>query len=67
MVPDRHLYPVDLGLLRPVHRVVLLLIGEPRAAVSSRPFAVCAKNLDFEKAAVLRDRLRELKELRIFV
>jgi excinuclease ABC subunit B len=26
-----------------------------------------AKNLDFEKAAELRDRLRELKELRIFV
>ncbi|HSN68670.1 MAG TPA: UvrB/UvrC motif-containing protein, partial [Thermoanaerobaculia bacterium] len=26
-----------------------------------------AKNLEFEKAAELRDRLRELKELRIFV
>jgi excinuclease UvrABC helicase subunit UvrB len=26
-----------------------------------------AKNLDFEKAAELRDRLRELKEMRIFV
>jgi excinuclease ABC subunit B len=26
-----------------------------------------AKNLDFEKAAEIRDRLRELKELRIFV
>src|SRR6185295_15603860 len=25
-----------------------------------------AKNLDFEKAAEIRDRLRELKELRIF-
>ena len=26
-----------------------------------------AKNLDFEKAAEIRDRLRELKEMRIFV
>ena len=26
-----------------------------------------AKNLDFEKAAEIRDKLRELKELRIFV
>jgi excinuclease UvrABC nuclease subunit len=26
-----------------------------------------AKNLDFEKAAEIRDRLRELKEIRIFV
>jgi protein-arginine kinase activator protein McsA len=26
-----------------------------------------AKNLDFEKAAEIRDKLRELKEIRIFV
>jgi excinuclease UvrABC helicase subunit UvrB len=26
-----------------------------------------AKNLDFEKATEIRDRLRELKEIRIFV
>jgi excinuclease UvrABC nuclease subunit len=26
-----------------------------------------AKNLDFERAAEIRDRLRELKEIRIFV
>jgi excinuclease ABC subunit B len=26
-----------------------------------------AKNLDFERAAELRDRIRELKEMRIFV
>jgi excinuclease ABC subunit B len=33
----------------------------------TREMKDAAKNLDFEKAAELRDRLRELKELRIFV
>jgi len=33
----------------------------------SKEMKDAAKNLDFERAAELRDRLRELKELRIFV
>ncbi|HVT45529.1 MAG TPA: excinuclease ABC subunit UvrB [Thermoanaerobaculia bacterium] len=33
----------------------------------TREMKEAAKNLDFERAAELRDRLRELKELRIFV
>ncbi|HEX9164029.1 MAG TPA: excinuclease ABC subunit UvrB [Thermoanaerobaculia bacterium] len=33
----------------------------------SKEMKDAAKNLDFEKAAEIRDRLRELKELRIFV
>jgi excinuclease ABC subunit B len=33
----------------------------------SKEMKDAAKNLDFEKAAEIRDRLRELKEMRIFV
>jgi len=49
---------VDLGADEDIDKAISRLTKEMKDA---------AKNLDFEKAAEIRDRLRELKELRIFV
>ena len=49
---------IDLGAGEDIDKAISRLTKEMKDA---------AKNLDFEKAAEIRDRLRELKELRIFV
>ncbi len=49
---------LDLGADEDLDKAISRLTKEMREA---------AKNLDFEKAAEIRDKLRELKELRIFV
>jgi excinuclease ABC subunit B len=50
--------PLDLVADEDIDKTISRLSKEMKDA---------AKNLDFEKAAEIRDRLRELKELRIFV
>jgi excinuclease ABC subunit B len=50
--------PLDLVADEDLDKTISRLTKEMKEA---------AKNLDFEKAAEIRDRLRELKELRIFV
>jgi excinuclease ABC subunit B len=50
--------PLDLVADEDIDKTISRLTKEMKEA---------AKNLDFEKAAEIRDRLRELKELRIFV
>jgi excinuclease ABC subunit B len=50
--------PLDLVADEDIDKTIARLTKEMKEA---------AKNLDFEKAAEIRDRLRELKELRIFV
>jgi len=50
--------PLDLVADEDIDKTISRLTKEMKDA---------AKNLDFEKAAEIRDRLRELKELRIFV
>src|SRR5207244_9741778 len=50
--------PLDLVADDDIDKTISRLTNEMKEA---------AKNLDFEKAAEIRDRLRELKELRIFV
>jgi excinuclease ABC subunit B len=61
---------VDFGVTLP-KKTKLDLAGEEdldkAIARLSKEMKEAAKNLDFEKAAELRDRLRELKEMRIFV
>jgi excinuclease ABC subunit B len=61
---------VDFGVTLP-KKTKLDLAGEEdldkAIARLSKEMKDAAKNLDFEKAAELRDRLRELKEMRIFV
>src|SRR5437588_57212 len=54
-VGKRHL---DLGADEDLDKAISRLTKEMKEA---------AKNLDFEKAAEIRDKLRELKEIRIFV
>ena len=49
---------LDLGADEDLDKAISRLTREMKEA---------AKNLDFEKAAEIRDRLRELKEIRIFV
>jgi excinuclease ABC subunit B len=49
---------LDLGAGEDLDKAITRLTKEMKDA---------AKNLDFEKAAEIRDRLRELKEMRIFV
>jgi excinuclease ABC subunit B len=49
---------LDLGAGEDIDKAISRLTKEMKDA---------AKNLDFEKAAEIRDKLRELKELRIFV
>ena len=49
---------LDLGADEDIDKAISRLTKEMKDA---------AKNLDFEKAAEIRDRLRELKEIRIFV
>ncbi len=60
---------VDFGVTLP--RKTKLDLGEEdldkAIARLTKEMKEAAKNLDFEKAAELRDRLRELKEMRIFV
>jgi len=50
--------PLDLAEGEDIDKTISRLTKEMKEA---------AKNLDFEKAAEIRDRLRELKEIRIFV
>jgi excinuclease ABC subunit B len=50
--------PLDLGADEDIDKTISRLTREMKEA---------AKNLDFEKAAEIRDRVRELKEIRIFV
>ncbi len=50
--------PADIGPGEDLDKAITRLTKEMKDA---------AKNLDFEKAAEIRDRLRELKEMRIFV
>ncbi|HEY6137709.1 MAG TPA: excinuclease ABC subunit UvrB [Thermoanaerobaculia bacterium] len=61
---------VDFGVTLP-KKTKLDLAGEEdldkTIARLTKEMKEAAKNLDFEKAAELRDRLRELKEMRIFV
>jgi excinuclease ABC subunit B len=61
---------VDFGVTLP-KKTKLDLAGEEdldkAIARLTKEMKDAAKNLDFEKAAELRDRLRELKEMRIFV
>jgi excinuclease ABC subunit B len=61
---------VDFGVTLP-KKTKLNLAGEEdldkTIARLTKEMKEAAKNLDFEKAAELRDRLRELKEMRIFV
>ncbi len=61
---------VDFGVTLP-KKTKFDLAGEEdldkAIARLTREMKDAAKNLDFEKAAELRDRLRELKEMRIFV
>jgi excinuclease ABC subunit B len=61
---------VDFGVTLP-KKTKLDLAGEEdldkAIARLTKEMKEAAKNLDFEKAADLRDRLRELKEIRIFV
>jgi hypothetical protein len=39
----------------------------PPACYPVRPKFVAVKNLEFEKATEIQDKLRELREIRIFV
>ena len=61
---------VDFGVTLP-KKTKMDLAGEEdldkTIARLTKEMKEAAKNLDFEKAAELRDRLRELKEMRIFV
>jgi excinuclease ABC subunit B len=50
--------PLDLAADEDIDKTISRLTKEMKEA---------AKNLDFEKAAEIRDRVRELKEIRIFV
>jgi excinuclease ABC subunit B len=56
--PPTHRSILDLGADEDLDKAISRLTKEMKEA---------AKNLDFEKAAEIRDRLRELKEIRIFV
>jgi excinuclease ABC subunit B len=61
---------VDFGVTRPKTTRAELGAGEDldkAIARLTKEMKEAAKNLDFEKAAELRDKLRELKEMRIFV
>jgi excinuclease ABC subunit B len=59
----------DVTLPRTAEKLDLVAEEDIEKAITrlTREMKDAAKNLEFEKAAALRDRLRELKELRIFV
>jgi excinuclease ABC subunit B len=60
---------IDIGASSRKVRLDLVADEDLDKAISrlTREMKDAAKNLDFEKAAEIRDRLRELKEIRIFV
>jgi excinuclease ABC subunit B len=59
----------DVTLPRSAEKLDLVAEEDIEKAITrlTKEMKDAAKNLEFEKAAALRDRLRELKELRIFV
>ena len=60
---------VDIAAPIGRRRLDLVADGDLDKTISrlTKEMKEAAKNLDFEKAAEIRDRLRELKEVRIFV
>ncbi|HEV2720057.1 MAG TPA: UvrB/UvrC motif-containing protein, partial [Thermoanaerobaculia bacterium] len=60
---------LDWGAARPKTKLEMVADEDLDKTISrlTKEMKEAAKNLDFEKAAELRDRLRELKEMRIFV
>jgi excinuclease ABC subunit B len=60
---------LDFGAARPKTKIEQLEGEDLDKSISrlTKEMKEAAKNLDFEKAAELRDKIRELKEMRIFV
>ena len=63
--------PIYVDIAAPIGRRRLDLVADEDLDKTinrlTKEMKDAAKNLDFEKAAEIRDRLRELKEIRIFV